>query len=241
MSSENPDEQSATGSMPSRLVCGLTGATMEQLRRWRRSGVVSATALPPRRGAPCAYRWEEYRRARLAALLLIHGLESRHLRRVLDEYCDVIPPNLELPTTVAGQRAIVKPADGPSHTAERNRQGAAFDFVSAAPLDEATIAERLGAELPEELSSFALLKEFSNRWPLGQLHEYADIVDVRPNVLGGSPTLKGSRLETAALAALAQAGEKVATIAATYELTRSTVERVLAFERSLDEHATSPG
>ena len=239
MSSGEVDEQTATGSMPSRLVAALAGANLEQLRRWRRSGVVSATALPPRRGAPCAYRWSEYRRARLAALLLVHGLQSRHLRRVLDEYCEVIPSDLELPTIVAGQRAIVKPGYGPSHTAERDQQGAAFDFVLEAALDEGVIAERLGKELPDGFSSIKLLKEFSSGWPLCHLHEYDDIVDVRPDVMGGSPTLKGTRLETAALAALVQAGETVAAIAETYELARSTVERVLAFERALDVHATS--
>lgn len=225
--------------MSSRLVAALAGVTMEDLRRWRRSGVVSATALPPRRGIPCAYRWDEYRRARLAALLLAHGLQSRRLRLVLDEYCEVIPPDAELPTTIAGQRTIVKPEDGPGHTAERDQQGAAFDFVSAAVLDEDAIAERLGKELPEGVSSIALLKEFRSGWPLGQLHEYSDIVDVRPEVMGGSPTLKGSRLETVALATLAQAGETVAVIAEAYELTRSTVERALAFERALDKYASA--
>lgn len=239
MSNEIPDDPSIAGSMSSRLVAALSGATLEQLQRWRRSGIVKATALPPRQGAPCAYRWDEYRRARLGVLLLAHGLQPRRLRAVLDEYCEVIAPDAELPTTVAGQRAIVKPGDEGGHTAERARQGAAFDFVSEATLDEEGIAERLGEQLPDGVASIAVLKEFSSGWPLGELHAYADVVDVRPDVMGGSPTLKGSRLETAALAALAQAGETVAAIAEAYDLTRSKVERALAFERVLDKHASA--
>ena len=201
MSSDITQGQSAAGSMSSRLVAALAGVTLEQLRRWRRSGLVSATALPPRRGAPCAYRWDEYRRARLAALLLAHGLQPRRLRAALDGCCEALAPDL----------------------------------------DDERIAERLGGQLPDGVESLAMLKEFSSGWPLGQLQEYADTVDVRPDVMGGSPTLKGRRLETAALAALAQAGDPVAAIAEAYELTRSTVERALAFEQALDTHASAAG
>lgn len=234
-------EESASGSMPARLVAGLAGVTIKQLRLWRRSGVVKASALPPRRGVPCAYRWDEYRRARLAALLLLHGLKPRRLRRVLDEYFDVVSPDTEPPTTVADQRAIVKQSDGLAHTAERGRQGAAFDFVSAAPLDQETIAERLAEELPDESASIEVIRELSKSWPLGRLQEYSDIVDVRPEVLGGAPTIRGSRLETAALDSLFRAGETVEMIAKAYQLTKSTVERVLDFERALEAHATAPG
>ena len=200
MRSRDLHQQWATGSMSSRLVAALAGAIMEQLRRWRRSGVVSATALPPRRGAPCAYRWDEYRRARLAALLLAHGLQPQGLRAVLYGCCAVAAPDL----------------------------------------DDAGFAEQLGRRLPDGVESIAVLKEFKSGWPLGQLHEYADIVDLRPDVLGGSPTLKGRRLETATLATLAQAGDTVAAIAEAYELSRSTVERALAFEQALDSAPQPP-
>ena len=241
MKSGTIGDWSATGSMSARLVAALTGVTTKQLSLWRRSGVVSASALPPRRGVPCAYRWDEYRRARLAALLLTHGLQPRRLHRVLDEYCEVIPPDAVLPTTVAGQRAIVKRDDGRAHTAEQEQQGAAFDFVSEAALDEESITERLGLQLPDGARLVEVIKELDERWPLGHLQEFADIVDVRPDVLGGSPTLKGKRLETAAVAALYKAGETIAAIADAYQLTGATVKRVLAFERALDGHATSLG
>ena len=227
------------GSMSAGLVAGLAGVSTRQLRRWRRSGVVVASALPARRGFPCAYRWDEYRRARLAALLLTHGLQERRLRPVLDEYCDVIEPYDEWPTTVASQRAIVKSPEGRAHTAERDQQSVAFDFVSAAALDDKTIAERLGQQLPDGVTSVEFLRELSQSWPLGHLQEFADIVELRPDVLGGSPTLKGTRLETAALAALYKAGETVEIIAEAYRLTRSTVERVLAFEQALETHASA--
>lgn len=233
-------ERTASGTMSARLVAALAGVTLRQLRLWRRSGVVSASALPNRQGLPCAYRWDEYQRARLAALLLTHGLKPRRLRVVLDEYLDVIAPDAELPTTVADQRAIVKQADGQAHTAEREKQSAAFDFVSAATLDFELVAKRLKDELPDGSASVEVLRELGQSWPLGTLHEFGDIVDVRPEVLGGAPTLKGSRLETAAVASLFKAGETIEVIAQAYQLTKSTVERVLAFERALEANATAP-
>lgn len=241
MESDTLVEKTATGTMAAPLVAALAGVTLGQLRLWRRSGVVTASALPPRRGLPSAYRWDEYRRARLAALLLRHGLKPQRLRVVLDEYLDVISPSSELPTTVADQRAIVKQPDGLAHTAERQMQGAAFDFVSAAPLDQETIAGRLAQKLPDGSASIEVIREYVQSWPLGTMQEFADIVDVRPEVLGGAPTLKGSRLETAALASLFKAGETVEVIAQAYQLAKSTVERVLAFERALEAHATAPG
>lgn len=231
----------AVGTMPARLVAALAGVSMDQLRRWRRSGAVCASALPPRRGLPSAYSWDEFRRARLASLLLMHGLKERRLRRVLDEYCIVIDPHAELPTSVAGQRAIVKQADGQAHTAERWRQGVAFDFVTSADLDEEMIISRLGVQLPDGVSTIEVLRELSASWPLGQLQEFADLVEVRPDVHGGAPTLKGTRLETAALAALHAAGDTVAAIAEAYQLAQSTVERVLNFEQELDAHAATAG
>ena len=201
MSSGDVDQQSAAGSMSSRLVAALAGATMEDLRRWRRSGVVSATALPPQRGVPCAYRWDEYRRARLAALLLAHGLRPQQLRAALDRCCE----------------------------------------VAAADLDDAGLAEQLDRKLPDGAESIAVMREFKSGWPLGRLHKYADIVDVRPDVMGGSPTLKGRRLETAALWSLHEAGDSVSAIADAYELPPHTVERVLAFEQALERHALALG
>ena len=218
MSSELTDGQYGAGSMSAQLVAGLAGVPPVRLKRWRRSGLVPASALPPRRGQPCAYRWDEYRRARLAALLLSHGMQPRNLRKTLDDYCKVIAPSAELPTTVAGQQAIVKHEDGRAHTANPGRQGAMYDLVLAAALGE-----------------------LKSSWPLGTLQEFADIIDVRPEVAGGAPTLKGRRLETAILAMLHQAGETVESIVDAYQLARATVERALAFEKQLEAYASAAG
>ena len=228
-----------TGTMSSRLVAALSGVTLDQLRRWRRSGIVSASALPPKPGYPSAYRWDEYRRARLAALLLAHGLKVHRLRTVLNQYCEVIPAYVDLPTTVAEQRAIVKQLDGVGQTAEHSPQGAAFDFVSEAPLDEERIASRIPDNLPDGASATVVHREFTSSWPLGQLHAYSDLIDVRPGVLGGSPTLKGRRLETAALSSLHAAGDSVGAIADAYGLSPTTVKRAIAFELALEQHATA--
>ena len=239
MTTAVPEMEIGVGSMSARLVAALSGASLAQLRRWRRSGIVSASALPPRRGVPCAYRWDEFRRARLAALLLTHGLQPRRLRPVLDEYCELVDPAKQPPTTVADQRAIIKPEGSSGYTAERAQQGVWFDFVWSTPLDESGIAEAQKRANDTELSK--VLHDFAHYGPLGAMEEYRDVVQVRPDVMDGSPTLIGSRLETAALAALHQAGDTVEAIARAYGLTRAKVERVLAFERALDACASPTG
>ena len=225
--------------MSSRLVAALSGVTVGQLRQWRHSGIVSASALPPKPGYPSAYRWDEYRRARLASLLLTHGLKTHRLQRVLDECCEVIPAYAVLPTTVAGQKAIVKQFDGVGQTAERSPQGAAFDFVSEAALYDEGIASRIPDHLPDGTSATAVHREFTSSWPLGRLHEYSDVIDVRPEVLGGSPTLKGRRLQTAALSSLHAAGDSIGAIADAYGLSLTTVTRAIAFELALEQCATA--
>ena len=240
MSSEVSKGQHALGSMSAGLVAGLTGVSTRQLRKWRRSGVVNASALPARRGFPCAYRWDEYRRARLAALLLSHGLEPRRLRPVLDEYCAVIAPSEQLPTTVTEQRAIVQPEVGFAQTAEQLPQGAWFDFVLEARFGSKSLANGLEL-LPDGTQPMDLFQAIHGAGPLGALNDFADVVDIRPQVMGGSPTLKGRRLETAALSSLYRAGDPVSEIAEAYDLPLPVVNRALAFEQALEQHALTAG
>lgn len=227
--------------MSARLVSALSGASRSRLSAWRRSGIVSATALPPKRGYPCAYRWDEYRRARIASLLLSHGLKAHRLRYVLNEYCRVIPPDNDLPTTVTEQQAIVRRPNGVGHTAERSPQDVVLDFVAQATIDKERINQHVADALPDGAAATAVYHEFATSWPLGQLHEYSDLIDVRPEVLGGSPTLKGRRLETAAISSMHDAGDSPMVIASAYDLRLETVERVIAFERELETYASAPG
>ena len=240
MSSEVSNGQHASGSMSAGLVAGLAGVSTRQLRKWRRSGVVNASALPARRGFPCAYRWSEYQRARLAALLVKHGLRRQNLRRVLEEYCAVIDPREQLPTTVAEQRAIVQPGTGFAHTADHMSQAAWFDFVLEARFGSVSLENHLEL-LPDGTQPMDLFQAIHGAGPLGALNDFADVVDIRPQVMGGSPTLKGRRLETAALSSLYRAGDPVSEIAEAYDLPLPVVNRALAFEQALEQHALTAG
>ncbi len=240
MSNKVSDGSLSVGSMPASLVASLAGVTLQQLRLWRRSSTVSASALPPRRGKPCAYRWSEYQRARLAALLVRHGLRRQNLRRVLEEYCAVIAPGEQVSTTVTEQRAIVQHDVGVARTAEHLPQGAWFDFVLEARFGQMPLANRLEL-LPDGTQPMDLFRAFHTEGPLGALNDFADVVDIRPQVMGGSPTIKGRRLETAALSSLYHAGDEISEIADAYDLPHAIVERAIAFEQALEQHALATG
>ena len=233
------DESWGIGSMSSREVAGLAGATTDQLRRWRRSGTVSATALPPRRGKPCAYRWDEFQRARLAVLLLQHGLKPRRLKTVLNEYRDVLAHLPELPTATGGRQAMVKQSDTTPHTGKHPQPCGWFDFVMSAPLAESGAPAAWLGRLPQDVTPEGVLSDFRSGCPLGRLQHYADFIDVRPEVLGGSPTLKGTRLQTLALSSSFEAGDTVSAIADAYNLSTDTVRRAIAFDAALDAYASA--
>lgn len=223
----------AIGSMSAFLVAGLSGVSQQRLRQWRRSGMVTATAFPPQRGYPCAYRWSEYRRARVAALLLAHGLHPRRLRAVLDEYCAVVPPEQPVPTTVLAQRAAIKPSQGKGQTAERDAQGLWFDWVERVDRKPSFTAN-------DDPAVQQAWDDFHRTGPLGVLCEFTDSIDIRPEVMSGRPTLKGRRLETAALASYRDAGDSIDAIADAYRLPIATVLLAFEFEDALEQHATAP-
>lgn len=215
--------QGQLGALSTRVVAGLTGLDPKRLSNWRRTNLIPATALKPLPGYPSAYRWSEYRQARLAALLLEHGLHPRRLRTVLTEYCKVIPPHPELPTTVASQRAIVKPTATPPQTAEQHPQGTHFDFVSAAALR---------GRANEQVVVPALAK-FEQESPLGRLRSYDGLVAIHPEIRDGFPTLAGTRIETDFLAGMVEAGESLESIASAYQLKPKQVNCAIQFERDL--------
>lgn len=221
------------GALPTWLVSKLTGISVDQLRRWHRNGVLVAHARPGRRGVSHAYDWSDYQKARLAAKLLAKSLKPWKLKEVLDDFCDVIEPRSKVAITVASDRAIVKPRAGHAHTAERNPQAAHFDLIEEAALDRPLIKQRLKGIVSDDAID-AIWRELDAEYPLASFSAYSDAVSMDPRVLGGAPTLKGRRIETALVAFLHAGGMAVEQIAEEYEIKRAQVHRALEFEYALE-------
>lgn len=78
-----------------------------------------------------------------------------------------------------------------------------------------------------------LLDQLKEEGPLGRLRQFSDYIDMHPDVLGGNPVLRGTRLETQFIAALADRGMSPQEIATTYHLEDKQVQRALEFNEAV--------
>ncbi len=181
--------------------------------------------MPGRRGVRRLYSWIDYSKARAAIKLLRMGLPSAHLRANIDWLEVNVPDWYEVPLTAFEGRVLVPSAHpGVGYAAEEGRQGAAVDLIEAAPLDATAVATPMLEDV---------LDEFRREGPLGVLAAYGDAVDMDPRIRGGTPVVRGSRIETGFLAALNERQPDIAVIALQFELKISQVERVLEFELAI--------
>ncbi len=220
------------GALPTWLIARLTGLSRDQLRAWNRSGLLVPAARRGRRGVSHRYDWNGYRQARLAAKLLALGVKPQYLRGVLRQFIDVVPANADWPVTVTENRALVNPNGQDGQTAERTPQGAFFDFVASGPIDRERVTEQLQGILDEAALS-KIWRDLDDEDPLGLMHAFGDSVTMDPDVVGGAPTIKGRRIETAQIADLHQGGMTLEQIADAYRLKRDEVRRALDFEIEL--------
>lgn len=129
MSCESPEQsRSGWGLLPLRIVAACSGLPPDELERWRRRGVLPATAERPDgdgRGASGGqYTWAEHQRAVAAAKLLELGVGAERLPDAmhrLDEACEHWPITL-LPELL--ERALPSGVEAWRFRAERTYEGA---------------------------------------------------------------------------------------------------------------------
>ena len=65
--------------------------------------------------------------------------------------------------------------------------------------------------------------------------EFRKYVHIDPNVMGGEPVVRGTRVPTGLLVALSRAGRSIAELARDYRIkSREFVERAIDYEKRLD-------
>lgn len=88
---------------------------------------------------------------------------------------------------------------------------------------------------PENLD---LIQFASERWHeghLGRLYEYADVVELKPDVMGSMPVIRGRRIDTNTVICSYRDDSDIPRITAGYRLTPYQIRRAVAFERALRE------
>lgn len=201
------------GSIRTRTVSRLAGATPRQLQYWHKTGFLEATTRRGSRGTPRLYSWIDYMRVRTAVKLLRHdrALTVQRLRRHVAWLDKNRPDWYQIPLVSFGGSV------GYQH--DVTSEGLRLAALAGDPTQTVVL------DWIEEA-----LQEFEQEGPLGRLAEYSDAVDMHPAVRSGSPVIKGTRLETAMAAEMSERGESPEEIANVYDLDAYRVRRAIEFE-----------
>ncbi len=233
MSDQRSIDLASCGWLSRKLIAALTGLPARRLAAWHRAGILPATLVPGGRGVNAVYTWDDYRKIQLAERLLSNGLHPRRLRVVMEEFCSVIEPGKYTNLTVLNQRPVIQTADGPARTAEREPQGVNWPVLDQAALDTDLLTSRLAQYVPANVDIRSVLAAWMSGARLGQLSEFSEYVDINPRVHGGSPIVRGTRLETAFISSVKSAGMSLAEIAEEYDLRLAQVRQAIRFEARL--------
>ena len=217
-----------SGTLPTRVVRRLSGASPGQLRSWHQRGTVAASVSPGGRGRPRLYGWIDYCKARAAVKLLDRGvarsLLHAELRRLDADITDwVLAP-------LSAYR---------DHLFAPNAAGDGYLLCEPPPADERRVGE---SEPPYAVSHeeggcarlLSVAQELQAEGSLGLLCGFGEFIHIHPGIFGGAPVLIGTRLETALLSTMyTGAGEGAAWIAEMYEIAVERVEAAVEFEKAL--------
>lgn len=194
------------GALRSRIVAKLAGVTVRQLWYWHNTILLEAHAVPGGPGHPRLYTWVDYMKIRAASKLLREGLSERAIRGAIAFLDGNVRDWYLLPLHVVSGRALVNSA-GLAHSADPGQQIAIPQIV-------------------------AMLSELRQEGPLGELREFGDHVDMRPDVVAGNPVIKGTRLETEFISALVARGLTPQRVAEMYHLAPEQVQSAVDFDRA---------
>ena len=217
------DGGGCTGALSSGFLSKITGVPRSRLDGWHRRGIAEASVWRGDRTIPRIYAWRDYARIRAARQFLQRGVPPRGLRRVLDQLDSTIR-DWHLLLRYDHRFIGIAPCDGdfkygvPRIDPERTPQVAELGTLFASDGDALLI------EVAEQLR---------DEGPLGRLKHFERWVDMRPEVQEGNPTIKGSRIETAAIAGYAGTGMSVGEIAETLWIDGEQAAEALRFEDEL--------
>ena len=219
------EEQARRGSMTTRLIADITGLPRSRLDGWHRRGIAPARLWRNPSNLPRLYAWSEYARIRAAQQLNARKVPSRALRSALNRLDATIRDWHHLIRCDHRDAAIVRCSDG------------GFRYAVAAPRMEG--AREVAEPSPiyaagDDALMIELAEQLQKDGPLGRLSRFEPWVDLRPEVQGGMPTLRGSRIRTALLAEAADAGNTPEQIAGDLGIDPAATGKAIEFHRELE-------
>lgn len=216
-------EQARRGSLGARLILDVTELPRSRLDGWHRRKIVHASVWPGRRGMPRIYAWSDYAKIRAAQQFLERGVGARDLRCMLNRLDWAIRDWHEL-TRHDHRAAEIVRCNGEFRYEIRLPSADGAQRVAAPGTVYASDGDELLIEIAEHLR---------DEGPLARLKRFEPWVDMRPEVQGGDPTLRGSRILTALLAEAADAGNSPDEIAGELEIDPTGVAKGVEFQREL--------
>lgn len=217
------EAQAMRGSLGVRLILDITELPRSRLDGWHRRQIAAASVWRGRRGDPRVYAWSEYARIRAAQQFLARGIAPRNLRRLLDR----------LDSTIRDWHELTR---HDHRTAEIVGCGDRFRYQVRAPDigGEGRVAET-GAAYVQDGDDLLIevAEHLRDEGPLARLNRFEPWVDMRPEVQGGAPTLRDSRIRTALLSESADAGNTPDEIAGELWIDAEAVAKAVEFHREL--------
>ncbi len=214
------------GSLRARLIAPLAGTTPGRLSGWSRREILRASFVAGRRGVPRLYSWIDYQKARALVALLEQGISNRRLAKQIAALDAEVEEWWKLPLLAYQNFAIVPRADSLGYTIVE-KQGAADDFIRAAPFDARDISPNEAALARE------VILALRDEGPLGRLSKFRDQVTMDPRVQDGQPVIVGRRIETGLLQKLHEWGATADELTDRFRLTNEQVDAALEFERAI--------
>jgi len=105
---------------------------------------------------------------------------------------------------------------------------------------QTTTATQFGQKVETRLfgEMFSLLRDQEEEGAILIPNEYLQHVEINPNVMGGEPVIRGTRVPTSILAMLSKKGRSLDDIATLYRpIARETIAKAIEYERFLDRAA----
>lgn len=217
------EAQARRGSLGVRLILDITELPRRRLDGWHRREIASASVWHGRRGAPRVYAWSDYARIRAAQQFLARGIAPKNLRCLLDRLDSTIRDWHEL-TRHDHRAAEIVGCGDPFRYQARRPDASGERRVAEAGAAYVQDGDELLIEVAEYLR---------DEGPLARLNRFEPWVDMRPEVQGGAPTLRDSRIRTGFLSEAADAGNTPDEIAGELWIDAEAVAKAVEFHREL--------
>lgn len=213
------------GSLSSGLVSKLTGLSAATLQYWHTSDLQVASQRRGERGVKRLYSWVDYQRLCIMASLKLASVPTLRIRTAV-EFLDAMYPEWWR-MSVCPYSGVVGGRWG-VHVMLRQR----FDVIVDSPGGQMSFRDAMAADADAIADSLSgAIDELAIKGPLFMKHAYRDAVSMRPELNSGQPTLVGTSLETAFVAAYVKRSS-IEEVASIFRLSEFALRRAIEFEEA---------